>query len=48
MGRQTQDEMLLFSNELYVAEHCPYPNFANNLFASSCVFRGVTRRILSF
>jgi len=30
MGRQTQDEMLLCSNELYVVGHCPHPNLANN------------------
>jgi hypothetical protein len=42
MGRQTQDEMLLCSNELYVVGHSPHSNLANNLFASSCDSRGPT------
>jgi len=36
MGRQTQDEMLLCSNELYVVGQCRHSNFANNRFASAC------------
>src|SRR5262245_4744319 len=34
--------MLLCSNELFVVRHCPYSNFANNLFASSCAIRRPT------
>jgi hypothetical protein len=36
MGKQTQDEMLLCSNELFVVGHSPYSNLANILLASSC------------
>src|SRR6516164_9618039 len=51
MGKQTKNQMLLCSDELFVVGHCPHSNFPNNLFASSCDSRRPilqTQRIQTF